>query len=124
MIVHNGHSIGQIVPKSSAILSNAQNSAALYKIVMSIMTDEAAFNEALCARVHSLRNERGWTSAQMATALGVPPDRYRKYEYRSPLPSYLFERFALIVGCDIDFLITGKANQHRKLAEIQEKRRA
>ena len=124
MIVHSALSIGQIVPKSSADLSKAQNSLPLYKIVMSIMSDEAAFNEALCARVHQLRNDRGWTSAQMATALGVPPDRYRKYEYSSPLPSYLFERFALIVGCDIEFLINGKANQSRRVAEIQEKRRA
>lgn len=75
------------------------------------VSEEALFNESLCARVHQLRNERGWTSAQMATALGVPPDRYRKYEYRSPLPAYLMERFALIVGCDLDYLITGKARR-------------
>ena len=77
------------------------------------MSDEAAFNEALCARVHKLRNERGWTSLQMATALGVPPDRYRKYEYRSPLPHYLIERFALIVGREIEYVLTGKVSQVR-----------
>jgi hypothetical protein len=44
----------------------------------------------------------------MATALGVPAERYRKYEYRSPLPHYLLERFALIVGRDLDYLLTGK----------------
>ena len=75
------------------------------------MSEEALFNESLCARVHQLRNERGWTSAQMATALGVPPDRYRKYEYRSPLPAYLMERFSLIVGCDLDYLLTGKSRK-------------
>lgn len=47
----------------------------------------------------------------MATALGVPSDRYRKYEYRSPLPAYLMERFALIVGCDLEYLITGKVRR-------------
>lgn len=69
---------------------------------------EAQFNEALCARVHRLRNERGWTAEQMATALGVPAERYRKYEYRSPLPHYLLEQFSLIVGRDIEYLLTGK----------------
>lgn len=47
----------------------------------------------------------------MATALGVPPDRYRKYEYRSPLPHYLIERFVLIVGRDIEFVLTGKTTR-------------
>jgi len=75
---------------------------------MAIDNEEARFNDALCARVHRLRGERGWTAAQMATALGVPPDRYRKYEYRSPLPHYLLERFALIVGRDVEYLVTGK----------------
>ena len=77
------------------------------------MSDEAQFNEALCARVHKLRNERGWTAERMATILGVPPDRYRKYEYRSPLPHYLIERFALIVGRDIEYVLTGKTTRIR-----------
>jgi hypothetical protein len=49
----------------------------------------------------------------MATALGVPAERYRKYEYRSPLPHYLIERFALIVGRDIEFILTGKLTPAR-----------
>jgi len=77
------------------------------------MSEEQAFNEALCARTHKLRNDRGWTSAQMATALGVPPDRYRKYEYRSPLPHYLIQRFALIVGREIEYILTGKTTANR-----------
>lgn len=89
-----------------------------------IGNEEAAFNEAFCARVHSLRNERGYTSAQMATALGVPPDRYRKYEYRSPLPAYLMERFAAIVGCDLDHLITGKLRKARNSGNSEAKLRA
>ena len=73
--------------------------------------EELVFNDAYCQRVRDLRDERGWTAAQMATALGIPPDRYRKYEYRSPLPPYLVERFCLIVGCDIDYLLTGRSRQ-------------
>lgn len=85
---------------------------------------ELQFNEELCARVHRLRNERGWTSEQMATALGVPAERYRKYEYRSPLPGYLMERFALIVGCDLPYLLTGKGQRTTGVAETRQKRTA
>ena len=88
---------------------------------------ELAFNQDFTARVQELRKDRGWTAEQMATALGVPADRYRKYEYRSPLPAYLMERFALIVGCDLDYLLTGKSAARAKIAtsaEIREKRRA
>lgn len=70
--------------------------------------EEARFNEALIARVHRLREDKGWTAAQMATALGIPAERYRKYEYRTPLPHYLIERFALIVDRDVDFILLGK----------------
>lgn len=84
---------------------------------MVINNEEALFNDALCARVHRLRNERGWTAQQMATALGVPADRYRKYEYRSPLPHYLLERFALIVGRDIEYVLTGKVSAIRAAPE-------
>jgi len=86
-----------------------------------IVNEEAEFNERLCARVHRLRNERGWSAAQMATALGIPPDRYRKYEYRSPLPHYLIERFALIVGRDIEYVLTG--NRAASRLPIREERR-
>jgi hypothetical protein len=57
----------------------------------------------------------------MATALGIPPERYRKYEYRSPLPHYLLERFALIVGRDVEYVLTGKRAAAR--FDSQEERR-
>lgn len=86
------------------------------------VSEEALFNEQFIARVHRLRNDRGYTAAQMATALGVPAERYRKYEYRTPLPHYLIERFALIVGRDIEYLLTGRAGTVRSLAS-QERRK-
>lgn len=73
--------------------------------------EELVFNNELCARTRALRDARGWTAEQMATALGIPPDRYRKYEYRSVLPLYLVERFCLITGADIEFFITGRTNR-------------
>jgi hypothetical protein len=62
-----------------------------------------------------------WTAAQMATALGVPAERYRKYEYRSPLPHYLIERFALIVGRDVEYVLTG--NRVARSLPMEERRK-
>lgn len=89
---------------------------------MAIDNEEARFTDALCARVHRLRNERGWTAAQMATALGVPAERYRKWEYRSAIPHYLIERFALIVGRDIEYVLTGKIAP-RMASAVEERRK-
>jgi len=83
---------------------------------MSDVNDELLFNQAYCARLRDMRNQRGWTAEQMATALGVPPDRYRKYEVRSPMPVYLIERFALIVGQDVHYIVTGK-NERRGVVQ-------
>ena len=82
---------------------------------------ELQFNEALCARVHRLRNERGDTAEEMAKKLGIPADRYRKYEYRSPLPHYLIEQFALIGGRDVEYILTGNISRRTILAEVAKK---
>jgi len=70
---------------------------------------EQEFNESFIKRVKRLREERGWTSEQMAIALGIPAERYRKYEYRTPLPHYLIEPFAQIVDRDVSYMLTGKS---------------
>lgn len=76
--------------------------------------DEAEFNDQLCARIQRLRVERDWTQAQMATAIGVPFERYKKYESRSPIPHYLIPRFAQLVDYDVTYVMTGKpAHQAR-----------
>jgi transcriptional regulator with XRE-family HTH domain len=85
---------------------------------MVINNEEAIFNDRLCARVQRLRNERGMTAAEMAIALGIPAERYRKYEVRSPLPQYLIERFAIIVGRDVEYVLTG--NSTRRAAYLGE----
>jgi transcriptional regulator with XRE-family HTH domain len=77
------------------------------------------FNRDFCARIRKLREGRGWTQLQMATALGIPLDRYRKYEKRSPLPHHLIERFSLIVGRDAGFLLTGKEPGKRARLPLQ-----
>ena len=60
------------------------------------------------ARVKALRQLKGLTSGQMATLLGVPAERYRKYESRTPMPHALIEQFALITGVSVEFLVTGR----------------
>jgi len=90
--------------------------------LMATSNAELAFNQELCARVQELRAAKGWKQEQMAVALGVPVERYRKYERRSPLPSYLMERFALITDCSVEYLLTGKSTP--KLAQNGQKLRA
>ena len=80
---------------------------------MSNWLSEKDFNAAYLARVRDLRIARGWTSEQMANALQVPPDRYRKNESRTPLPHYLVPRFAQLVGKDIAFILTGTSEGRR-----------
>lgn len=70
--------------------------------------EELLFNQNLCARVQDLRKARFNSAEEMARLLGVPPDRYRKYENRSPMPPYLLPLFAALVGVDLQELLTGR----------------
>lgn len=101
--------IGQIVQEVKASMSKDFDPVRWQYWPMVTWTREQEFNEAYIARTKKLREDRGWTSEQMATALGVPPDRYRKYEYRSLLPHYLVEQFAAIVDRDVAYILTGKS---------------
>jgi transcriptional regulator with XRE-family HTH domain len=65
-------------------------------------------------RIAHLRRMRGLTQAEMARALGISLDRYKKYEIRSALPIYLIERFARVVGHDIGYIVTGKRPDRRR----------
>lgn len=49
----------------------------------------------------------------MAIALDVPTDRYRSYETVRVLPMYLLERFSVIVGRDIEYVVTGRISRRR-----------
>jgi len=75
---------------------------------MADSNEEMLFNNEYCARVRAARERKGWTAEQMATALGIPADRYRKYEVRSPMPLYLVERLCIIADEDIFYMVTGK----------------
>src|SRR5262249_42607797 len=60
--------------------------------------EECAFDAQFRARLVEVRRGLGWPQVRMATALGVSPDAYKKYEIRSAFPMYLLPRLALISG--------------------------
>jgi transcriptional regulator with XRE-family HTH domain len=68
------------------------------------------FKRKFLARTRELRDLRGLTQDEMATALDVSPSAYRKYETRTMLPHPYIERFAILVGRDVFYVITGKSN--------------
>jgi len=77
-------------------------------------SDEFIFNAAYCERVKRFRSETNMSAEEMANLLGIPADRFRKYETRSPMPVYLIPSFCRIVGCDLEHLILGKARERLK----------
>ncbi len=109
--------IGQIVQFVKDNMSRDRKMPASDTRGMNDSNRELLFNEALIARTQDLRRERGWTAEQMATALGVPVERYRKYEKRTPLPAYLWEPFCLIVDCDLNYLLTGRRQRDMPVRE-------
>lgn len=113
MICHAA-TVGQFVPNVKAVLSKdiPANLAEFRR--MANTPRELQFNQAYIARVKALREAKGWTSEQMAIALGIPAERYRKYESRSPLPTYLLEAFAQITDADPLYVLTGKRASARK----------
>lgn len=44
----------------------------------------------------------------MATALRIPFHTYKQYENRSPLPHMHLERFCLLTGVSLWYLVTGQ----------------
>ena len=67
--------------------------------------EQIRFDKAFAQRTKALRMAHdGWTQQQMADALNIPLERYKKYENRSPMRHDLIPRFCLIVGVTIDQL--------------------
>ncbi len=74
---------------------------------MAVDDSELEFNIEFVRRVKGTRKATGWTQASMAEALGIPFERYKKYEQRSPLPHYLIAKFCELTLSDIRYLMTG-----------------
>jgi len=100
--------MGQIVPLVKDNVSREIKSFMRHNRAMTLWLDEAEFNDRMCARTQRLRLEKDWTQPQMAAAIGVPFERYKKYETRSPMPAYLVPRFAQIVERSMSYILTGK----------------
>jgi hypothetical protein len=81
-------------------------SATLWTTVVD--NSELDFNSSFVRRVKEAREAMGWTQAVMADSLGIPLERYKKYEHRSLLPHYLVAKFCELTGCDIYYLMTGE----------------
>lgn len=79
-----------------------------HKCAMRDVMTPAEFEAMYIARVKALRELTGMTAKEMATALGIPFERYKKYESRTPLPHELMEQFALIARVSVEFLVTGR----------------
>lgn len=75
---------------------------------MSEWLGQQEFESRFIERTARLRVERGWTQEQMAAAIGIPHERYKKYETRTPMPHWLIPRFAMQVDREIEYLLTGK----------------
>lgn len=93
-------------------------------------TTSTEYKMGLLSRVKSLRegmrhpDGKFWTAEDMAKALRVSAETYRKYESRTPLPHELIEPFSLVVGCTVEYLVTGNkpiniatARYHRHAAD-------
>jgi transcriptional regulator with XRE-family HTH domain len=75
---------------------------------MALDNFELEFDNSFVRRVKEAREAMGWTQAFMAESLGIPLERYKKYEQRSLLPHYLIARFCQLTSCDIHYLMTGE----------------
>ena len=93
---------------------------------MSGPSEDDIFNAQMCARLREIRESMPgkWTAERMATMLGIPAERYRKYEVRSPLPHYLIPRLSAISGCDIAYILTGKNERRLLYTETKKEQRA
>jgi DNA-binding XRE family transcriptional regulator len=65
---------------------------------------EETWERRFCRRLKELREAVGWTQEQMAAAIGVEKENYKKYETRSPLPHRHVARLCLLVGISVDDL--------------------
>jgi hypothetical protein len=78
------------------------------------------FYDNYVTRIRDLREAIGLSQEKMAKALGLPADRYRKYETieRRGLPPHLMERFCIVTDTTLDYLITGQRRTRRRTVAL------
>ncbi len=77
---------------------------------------ERAYHETFRARLVGLRNDLGYSQPQMAEALGLSLDNYKKYETRSKFPPHLFNKLALVTHRPLEYIVTGQGPNIRPIA--------
>jgi DNA-binding XRE family transcriptional regulator len=95
--------MGQIVPPVKDNMSPVISEIGDNEPDMKTWIEQGQFEEALRARVIALRKaaKPRITQKQMADAIGIEFETYKKYETRSPMPAYLIPRFAEVIGQSI-----------------------
>lgn len=78
---------------------------------------EADYEQQVIDRTRFARECSGLTQAAVAKALGVPADRYRKWESQSPMPNRYIPRFAIVVRAERDWVLWGEGQPPKTLAE-------
>lgn len=98
--------LGQLVLEGKPILSHDPIVAHGQDVLMAD-NDEArsSYRDEFVARVKAAREARGLTQEQVAKALGIAQGTYKQYEVRSLLPHYFIERFCIITGSGLAWLL-------------------
>lgn len=83
--------------------------------------EEDAFNTAFQARLRETRTTMKWSHPQMAHALGLGTDAYKKIELRprSAFPLYLFPRLIFVTGRPYSYWMGGKSVASPQLRTIK-----
>lgn len=133
-VVGHDSIIGRFVQTVKDHLPKDSRGTAWHNSSMPKDTTSTEYRAQFLERVKALRvgmkhaDGKPWTAEDMAVALGVEADTYRKYESRSLLPHELIKRFALITGVTVEFLMTGnkpvdiRTMRYRKRAVDSSKR--
>jgi transcriptional regulator with XRE-family HTH domain len=74
-------------------------------------TTERAYHQAFRDRLKRLRDDLGYSQSQMAEALGVSLQNYKKYEIRSKFPAHMLNKLALITHRPLKFIVTGQGRE-------------
>ncbi len=92
-----------LLSRPSCPLTSNQRGGTIWP--MTAMT-RAQFNKAFAERTRQARALTSLTQGEMATALGIELDAYKKYEQRSPMQPYLVQRFCLICGISVEIFFS------------------
>lgn len=86
-----------------------------------LVIDEDEFIAQFQERLKRARVERNMTQKELATALGLPKNTYKKYEARpgSSFPLYLLPRLSVLLGRPLEFWIYGNNVPGRRLRVIK-----